>query len=47
MIVIPAIDLMGGEVVRLEKGDFDTKKVYTGRPADQAAAFVRAGGKES
>ena len=43
MIVIPAIDLMGGEVVRLEKGDFDTKKVYAGRPADKAAEFVRAG----
>jgi phosphoribosylformimino-5-aminoimidazole carboxamide ribotide isomerase len=43
MLVIPAIDLMGGEVVRLEKGDFDTKKVYAGRPADKAAEFVRAG----
>jgi len=43
MLVIPAIDLMGGEVVRLEKGDFDTKKVYAGRPADKAAEFARAG----
>ena len=43
MLVIPAIDLMGGEVVRLEKGDFDTKKVYAGRPADMAAEFARAG----
>ena len=43
MIVIPAIDLIGGEVVRLEKGDFATKKAYAGRPADKAAEFVAAG----
>jgi len=43
MLVIPAIDLMGGEAVRLEKGDFATKKVYSHHPADQAEAFVRAG----
>ena len=43
MLIIPAIDLMGGEVVRLEKGDFATKKVYAGRPADKAAEFAAAG----
>ena len=43
MLVIPAVDLMGGEVVRLEKGDFATKKVYSRRPAEQAEAFQRAG----
>ena len=43
MLVIPAIDLMGGEVVRLEKGDFATKTVYARRPADKAEEFVRAG----
>ncbi len=43
MLVIPAIDLMGGEVVRLEKGDFASKKTYAGRPADKAAEFVAAG----
>ena len=43
MLVIPAIDLMGGEVVRLEKGDFASRKAYAGRPADQAAEFVAAG----
>jgi phosphoribosylformimino-5-aminoimidazole carboxamide ribotide isomerase len=43
MLVIPAIDLMGGEVVRLEKGDFATRKAYAGRPADKAAEFVAAG----
>ncbi len=43
MLVIPAIDLMGGEAVRLEKGDFATKKVYSSRPAEQAEAFRAAG----
>jgi phosphoribosylformimino-5-aminoimidazole carboxamide ribotide isomerase len=45
MLVIPAIDLMGGEVVRLEKGDFATKTVYARRPADKAEEFARAGAK--
>jgi len=43
MRVIPAIDLMGGEVVRLEKGDFATKKVYSRHPAAQAEEFRDAG----
>jgi phosphoribosylformimino-5-aminoimidazole carboxamide ribotide isomerase len=43
MNVIPAIDLMGGEVVRLEKGDFATKKVYSRHPAETAAEFLQAG----
>jgi phosphoribosylformimino-5-aminoimidazole carboxamide ribotide isomerase len=43
MLVIPAIDLMDGEVVRLEKGDFATKKVYARDPAAKAAELVRAG----
>jgi phosphoribosylformimino-5-aminoimidazole carboxamide ribotide isomerase len=43
VLVIPAIDLMDGEVVRLEKGDFTTKKVYSRRPAEQAEAFALAG----
>ncbi len=43
MLVIPAIDLMGGEAVRLEKGDFATKKVYAADPAEKAAEFRAAG----
>ena len=43
MLVIPAIDLIGGEAVRLEKGDFARKTVYASRPADKAAEFVAAG----
>ncbi len=43
MLVIPAIDLMGGEAVRLEKGDFATQKVYAKDPAAKAAEFRDAG----
>jgi phosphoribosylformimino-5-aminoimidazole carboxamide ribotide isomerase len=43
MLVIPAIDLIGGEVVRLEKGDYATKKVYARHPAEKAAEFARGG----
>ena len=43
MLVIPAIDLMGGEAVRLEKGDFATKTVYARQPAEKAAEFRQAG----
>lgn len=45
MLVIPAIDLMGGEVVRLSKGDFASKVVYSSRPAETAAAFRAAGAR--
>jgi phosphoribosylformimino-5-aminoimidazole carboxamide ribotide isomerase len=45
MLVIPAIDLMGGEAVRLEKGDFATKTVYARKPAEKAAEFARAGAR--
>ncbi len=43
MLVIPAIDLMSGEVVRLQKGDFATKTVYSRHPAEEAARFAAAG----
>jgi phosphoribosylformimino-5-aminoimidazole carboxamide ribotide isomerase len=43
MLVIPAIDLIGGEVVRLEKGDFSKKTVYARWPAEKAAELARGG----
>jgi phosphoribosylformimino-5-aminoimidazole carboxamide ribotide isomerase len=43
VLVIPAIDLMGGEAVRLQKGDFATKQVYSRHPAEEAAKFAAAG----
>ncbi len=37
MIVIPAIDLLAGQVVRLRQGDYDRVTVYSDDPAAQAA----------
>ena len=43
MIVFPAIDLKGGEVVRLAEGDMDRATVYGDDPAAQAKLFAGAG----
>jgi phosphoribosylformimino-5-aminoimidazole carboxamide ribotide isomerase len=45
MLVIPAIDLMDGKVVRLSRGDFAARTVYSDRPAEFAEAFLRAGAR--
>ena len=43
MEVIPAIDLRGGQVVRLRQGDYDQETVYSTDPVGTALAFQRAG----
>ena len=43
MIVFPAIDLKGGQVVRLAEGDMDRATVYGDNPAAQAMLFAEAG----
>ena len=43
--VIPAIDLRGGQVVRLEQGDFNRETVFDDDPAGVASAFVEAGAR--
>ncbi len=43
MIVFPAIDLKGGQVVRLAEGDMDRATVYGDNPAAQAKLFAEAG----
>ncbi len=43
MILLPAIDLMDGRVVRLQKGDFGTRTVYSDDPGAVAARFRDAG----
>ena len=40
--LIPAIDIIGGQCVRLTKGDYDQKTVY-GKPLDMALEFERIG----
>ena len=43
MIVFPAIDLKGGQVVRLSEGDMARATVYGDNPAAQAQLFAEAG----
>ena len=43
MIVFPAIDLKGGQVVRLAEGDMARATVYGDDPAAQATLFAQAG----
>lgn len=43
MILFPAIDLVAGRVVRLERGDRSRCKVYADDPVAQARAFAEAG----
>jgi phosphoribosylformimino-5-aminoimidazole carboxamide ribotide isomerase len=39
----PAIDILGGNAVRLVRGDFDAKKVYDADPLSAALGWVDAG----
>ena len=43
MIFFPAIDLFGGDVIRLTKGDFSKKKNYGLPPLETAKSFFDAG----
>lgn len=41
--ILPAIDLRGGRVVRLEQGDFDRETFFSDDPVDIARTFADAG----
>lgn len=43
MRIIPAIDIIGAKCVRLTKGDYSTKKVYSENPLDIAKSFEESG----
>ena len=43
MIVIPAIDVLGGRCVRLRQGEFADATVYDEDPANSAQTFLDAG----
>jgi phosphoribosylformimino-5-aminoimidazole carboxamide ribotide isomerase len=43
MLVFPAIDLLGGNAVRLRQGQRDTATIYSDQPWELAAAFAAAG----
>lgn len=43
MNIFPAIDLIGGQAVRLEKGDYNKKTVFNSDPVAVAVGFKNAG----
>ncbi|MEF9935457.1 MAG: 1-(5-phosphoribosyl)-5-[(5-phosphoribosylamino)methylideneamino]imidazole-4-carboxamide isomerase [Clostridium sp.] len=45
MIIFPAIDIRGGQCVRLLQGDFDKETVYGNSPADTAKKWEDQGAK--
>ena len=45
MNLYPAIDILGGNAVRLIKGDFEAKKVYDQDPLSAARAFAQEGAR--
>jgi phosphoribosylformimino-5-aminoimidazole carboxamide ribotide isomerase len=43
LLVLPAIDILDGQVVRIRQGDDATAKVYSGNPSDVAMTFLESG----
>ena len=43
MIIIPAIDIIGGSCVRLTKGDYNQQKTYNSNPLEVAKGFESEG----
>jgi len=43
MLIIPAIDILHGKVVRLTKGDFNTAQIYGDSPLEQAKIYEKYG----
>ncbi len=43
MRIIPAIDIIDGQCVRLSKGDYNTKKIYNANPLEVAKEFEAHG----
>lgn len=46
MLVIPAIDILDNKVVRLSKGEFDSKIIYSENPLELVRDFKEAGFKQ-
>lgn len=45
MILLPAIDILGGRTVRLAQGDFEQRSTYDADPLDAARRWVTAGAR--
>jgi phosphoribosylformimino-5-aminoimidazole carboxamide ribotide isomerase len=43
VIILPAIDIIDGEAVRLTRGDFESKKKYSGNPVETALIWKEKG----
>jgi phosphoribosylformimino-5-aminoimidazole carboxamide ribotide isomerase len=43
VVIIPAIDILGGRCVRLTRGDYENPTVYSDDPADVADDFAQSG----
>ena len=43
MKIIPAIDIIDGKCVRLKKGDYSQKKIYSNNPLEMAKYFEELG----
>jgi len=43
MIILPAIDLLGGEVVRLRQGKYDDVDAFAVTPLEQARMYGEVG----
>ena len=43
MLIFPAIDIIGGKVVRLERGDYSVAKKYSVSPLEAALSFSEQG----
>ena len=43
--ILPAIDLRGGRVVRLEEGDFERETSFASDPASVASGFAAEGAR--
>jgi phosphoribosylformimino-5-aminoimidazole carboxamide ribotide isomerase len=46
VVIFPAIDLIGGQAVRLVRGDYEKKTVYHSSPLEVARGFARDGATE-
>ncbi|TMG65823.1 MAG: 1-(5-phosphoribosyl)-5-[(5-phosphoribosylamino)methylideneamino]imidazole-4-carboxamide isomerase [Chloroflexi bacterium] len=45
VVVIPAIDILGGRCVRLTRGDYENPTIYADDPVEVARRFAAAGAK--
>lgn len=43
MKIIPAIDILNNKLVRLQRGDYQSSKIYSDNPVDVAKSFDEAG----